>query len=77
MNDPTLYNREENKERFPFFSADTYEQIEVRDFAALQIAEMLGIKIKDDPKRTPAEWAKIRAQVQEAMKRELGKEKHD
>ena len=52
-----------------------YEQIEVRDFAALQIARLLGIEIELDPERTAEEWAKIRTRVQEALKLELGKTK--
>jgi hypothetical protein len=52
-----------------------YHKIEVRDFVALQIAYMLRMEIELNLERTPEEWAKIRSQVQEAMKLELDKSK--
>jgi hypothetical protein len=52
-----------------------YPKIEVRDFVALEIAELLKIEIKSDLKRSPEEWAKIRTRVREAVKRELDKMK--
>jgi hypothetical protein len=50
-----------------------YDKLEVRDFVAMEIAPLVGIEIEQNPKRTPEEWAKIRKQVQEAVKRELDK----
>src|SRR5262249_59382198 len=56
-------------------AAFPYHKIEVRDFVALEIAYMLGIEIELNLERTPEEWAKIRSQVQEVLKRELSKTK--
>ncbi len=52
-----------------------YHKIEVRDFAALELARLLGIDIELNLERTPEDWAKIRSQVQEVLKRELSKAK--
>jgi hypothetical protein len=75
LTDATVYDREENKQRFPFFEPSVYEKIEVRNFAALKIAEMLDIKIEVNPRRTPEEWTKVREQMREALKREHEKKK--
>lgn len=75
LSDPDVYDRDKNHKRFPFFEPSEYARIEVRNFAALTIAEMLDIKVEINPKRTPEEWAKVRQQVQEAVKRELDKAK--
>ncbi len=69
MDDSSLYDREENKERFPFFEPDAYEKLEVRNFVALRLTDMLGMKVETNPKRTPEEWAKLRAKVREELKR--------
>jgi hypothetical protein len=50
-----------------------YERLEVRDFVALQIARLVGIEVELNLDRTPNEWAKIRSQVKDALKRELSK----
>jgi hypothetical protein len=52
-----------------------YHKIEVRNFVALEIGNLLGIEVELNLERTPEEWAKIRQQVQDALKRELGKTK--
>lgn len=49
----------------------SYRRIEVRDFVALHIANMLKIPIELKLDRTPDEWADIRSRVQETLKREL------
>jgi hypothetical protein len=51
-----------------------YFFLEVRDYAALQIARVVGIEV-DVRRRTPEEWAKLRGQVQDALKRELNRPK--
>lgn len=75
LTDPTVYDREENKERYPFFEPAAYEEIEVRNVAALAIAELLEIKVEVTPKRTSEEWAKVRADLEAALRRELNKPK--
>ncbi len=52
-----------------------YHKIEVRDFVALEIAQLLGNDVEWNLERTPEQWAKIRSQVQEALKREFSKTK--
>jgi hypothetical protein len=52
-----------------------YDKISVRDFAALEIARIVSIDVETNLERTPEEWAKIRSQVQEALKHELSKAK--
>lgn len=46
-----------------------YEKIEVRNFAALQIAGLLGINVPLDPQRSPEDWSRLRARVREDLKR--------
>jgi hypothetical protein len=47
----------------------------VRDFAALKLANLLGIDVEEKRNRTAAEWALVRDQVREDLKRELDKKK--
>lgn len=75
LNDPAVYDRKENGERNPNFQPYAYAKLEVRNFVALRLVDMLGIKIETNYHRTPDEWAKVRQQVQEALKRELDKAK--
>src|SRR5262249_59446822 len=70
LDDSAVYDREKNEARFPFFKPSAYPTIEVRDFAALMIAELLEIKVEVDPKRTLEEWARIRVRMREASKRQ-------
>jgi hypothetical protein len=50
-----------------------YRKLEVRDFVALKLASVLGVKVEENRERPPEEWAKVRSQVQEALKRERDK----
>jgi hypothetical protein len=50
-----------------------YEKLEVRDFAAMQLASLVGIEVELNLERTPKQWAEIRQRVREAVDRELGK----
>jgi hypothetical protein len=52
-----------------------YHKVEVRDFVAMELADLLGIEVELNPKRTPAEWARIRRQVRESVEQALGKPK--
>jgi hypothetical protein len=48
-----------------------YPRVEVRDFAAEALSSLLGIELELKLDRTPTEWAKVRADVQTALNREL------
>lgn len=50
-----------------------YKKLEVRDFAALELAALLRIEIEEKLHRTPEEWAKVRDRVRQALKREQDK----
>jgi len=52
-----------------------YEKLSVRDFAALELAGLLGIDVELKPERTADEWVQIRTQVRETLDRELSKRK--
>ncbi len=52
-----------------------HDRIEVRNSVALDLADLLEIKIKPKDDRAPAEWAEIRTKVRESLKRELDKMK--
>ena len=54
-------------------AGEKYRQLEVRNFAALKLASLLGVTVERNPERTPEEWAKVRSQVQEALRRERDK----
>jgi hypothetical protein len=71
MDDATMRNRSSDAKFDGPSAGFLYDKIEVRDFVALEIAAMLGIEIELNLERTPEEWAKIRLQVEEAVKREL------
>ncbi len=53
----------------------TYEKLHVRDFVAIELADLLRVEVKLDPERPPQEWAKLRNQVRQAVERELGERK--
>lgn len=53
-------------------AAEAKSKSEVRNFAALQIASLLDMKVETNPKRTDEEWTRLRDQVRAAMARELG-----
>ena len=48
-----------------------YKRLEVRNFAAMQLAELLKIDADPEPDWTPAQWAELRAKVQAKVKEEL------
>ena len=52
-----------------------YNKLAVRDFAALELADLLGIDVELKPERTPDEWAKLHRLVREAVDRELSPRK--
>jgi hypothetical protein len=73
LDDDTLRDEKSDK-RFDGPGAGfPYSKITVRDFVALEIGRFVGIKIETKLDRTPAEWARIREQVREALNRELSK----
>jgi hypothetical protein len=73
LDDGTVRNLHRSSKFEGICAGDDYDEIEVRDFAALKIAELVGMKVEVNPRRTAAEWARIRSRVREALKRELGK----
>ena len=54
---------------------DIADRMEARNYAAVQIAEILDIEVDADKERTAEDWAKLRAQVREALQRESAKSK--
>lgn len=56
-----------------FFAASAYPRIEVRDFAALTLAGLVGIDIPENARRSKEEWARIRTQVKAAVEAELSR----
>jgi hypothetical protein len=51
-------------------AGDAYDRIEVRNFAAIELASLLEIGVEVKPDRTPAEWTALREKAREALKRE-------
>jgi hypothetical protein len=56
-------------------AGDSYDRIEVRNFVALQLASLLGIKVELKPDPTPGEWATVRETVRGSLELELDKTK--
>ncbi len=52
-----------------------FPRLAVRDFAAMQIASILNLPAEPEPDWTSEQWAKLRAQVREALQREAAKSK--
>jgi hypothetical protein len=74
LDDATI--RDRKADRFgSCWAGSSYERIEVRDFATLQIAGLLGIEVKVKKDRTSTEWALLREKVRGALKHELDKMK--
>jgi hypothetical protein len=72
LDDATLRQWESNADSGPF-AASHYSRIEVRDFAALALGELLGIDIPENTRRTKEEWARTRTQVKAVMEAELSR----
>jgi hypothetical protein len=53
------------------FAASTISKIEVRNFAAWQIASILRMRVKPDADWSPVRWGELRARVRDALAREL------
>jgi hypothetical protein len=70
LDDSTVRDVTIDKDKFILCAAEKYPKIEVRDFAALQLASILQIKVAEDPKRTPEQWSKLREQVKKAVEEE-------
>ena len=47
-------------------------RLEVRNFAAMRIADILKVPVEPTPQWSLDEWARLRDQMREALKRELG-----
>ena len=63
LDDVTLRDKSSSKLFEGRCAAEFYDEIEVRNFAALEIASLLGIQFEKDFNRTPEEWAKLRGRV--------------
>jgi hypothetical protein len=71
LNDATLCDTTDSF-KFESHRARPYVKITVRDFAALVLADHLGVEMDDLPageQRTPQQWADLRARVQQELKR--------
>lgn len=72
LNDETVRDTRSDK-RFDGPGAGfPHDKIEVRNFAARAIARSYDIKIESDEEWSPEAWAKLREQVREKVKQELG-----
>ena len=60
--DPKLYEHVRDKE---------FRQLEVRNFAAMYLGHMLGLKAEPKPDWSADEWAKFRDEVAKAVKNVL------
>ena len=56
-------------------AGESYQRLEVRNLAAIELARLMGIGVADKPDRTPAEWARLRDLVRDEVKREHGRAK--
>jgi hypothetical protein len=50
-------------------AGDGYPRLEVRDYAALELASLLKLPEKPKPEWKSEEWAKLRAKVKQALQR--------
>jgi hypothetical protein len=50
-----------------------YPKIEVRDFAAIQLAGILGVELALMPDRSSGDWQRLRVRVREVLERERGR----
>jgi hypothetical protein len=71
LDDSTVRDVTSNKEKFTLCAGEEYKRLEVRDFAALEIARIVGNKVPVNPERSAEEWAKIRENAMKAVKLEL------
>jgi hypothetical protein len=73
LDDVTLRDNDSSKKFDGPGAGFHYHRMEVRDFVAMELASLLGIEVELNPERSPQEWAKLRREVRERLKRERGK----
>lgn len=71
LDDSSVRDITSNKDKFILCAGSEYEKIEVRNFAALQIALIAGTRVPENPQRTAQEWARVREKAKEILKLEL------
>jgi hypothetical protein len=57
------------------YAGAPYRKLDVRDFVAMELADLLGIEVELNPERTAAEWAELRGKVRGSVEQALGKPK--
>jgi hypothetical protein len=67
--DRTVRDIKDHPEKYtgPYAGFEGFSRIEVRDFAAMRIAGLLGLRVQPRPSWASAEWAGLRRQVRKAL----------
>jgi hypothetical protein len=74
LDDNTIRDTTVNKELFSgLFAVPGFPRMEIRNFAAMRISQLLGKPAKPKLKWTAADWSKLREQMHAAVKRELAR----
>ena len=68
LNDQTVRDLDSDPKRYDFVHESDFRQLEVRNFAAMFLGQMLELKFKPKPDWTADEWAKFRNEVAKAVK---------
>lgn len=63
LNDPEIRDRGTSKLFEGFCAAHEFQRIAVRDYAAMLLAETLGIKVEPSPTWKEEDWRKLRERV--------------
>jgi hypothetical protein len=75
LDDDAARDRESSKKYDGPCAGFHYHRLAVRDFVAMELADLLGIEVELNPDRTPDEWAGIRHKVRESVEQALAKPK--
>jgi hypothetical protein len=69
LNDATLRDLSAHPQRIEHLSAGSdYPRLEVRNFAAMDLAALLNMKAEPKPTWTPTQWSRFREQVRQALR---------
>ena len=76
LDDAAVRDADTDKQNFtPSYAGYCFRRLEVRNFAAMRISNLLGMLDDPDSKWTAEQWATLREQMRARVKRELGGDK--
>jgi hypothetical protein len=74
LTDDAVRDKRADPKRFDYFAAGRdFERLEVRDYVATRLVELLKLDLEPRPNWKPAQWARFREEVRVAVGKQLGR----